>query len=312
MEATASSSKDDSGDACVICLSPISERAVTVPCNHTTFDFICLASWLQQKSACPLCKTEVRAVQYDWRSPSDFRTFSVRSTEVPRNPAPAATAFSTSYQRSRYRLPRRPHPTRQPYSPPDPDTALLRRRFVYRHQLYSYHVGTNRLSRYQDLTPEMVTSSPELQSRAKMFIRRELRVFSFLDSGSDGVPFQGRPTTSSNAEFLLTYIVAILKAIDLKESTGHAEELLSEFLGRDSARLFLHELNAWLRSPYTKLEDWDRHVQYRERLPYAFGEGGRPVFRGQKRRVQSRSPSPGLNRRSERGGRDTMRRHVPD
>ena len=37
--------------------------------------------------------------------------------------------------------------------------------------------------------------------------------------------------------------------------------MLQDFLGRDNTRLFLHELKAWLRSPYT-LEDWDRHVQY--------------------------------------------------
>lgn len=57
--------------------------------------------------------------------------------------------------------------------------------------------------------------------------------------------------------------------------------MLQEFLGRDSARLFLHELGAWLRSPYTKLEDWDRHVQYREALPTHFDESGRGCGRGQ-------------------------------
>jgi hypothetical protein len=50
--------------------------------------------------------------------------------------------------------------------------------------------------------------------------------------------------------------------VDIKGSAGQAEELLRDFLGRDNARLFLHELLAWLRSPYASLEDWDRHVQY--------------------------------------------------
>ena len=49
--------KDDSTeDTCVICLSQVTERAITVPCNHYTFDFICLVSWLQERSTCPLCK----------------------------------------------------------------------------------------------------------------------------------------------------------------------------------------------------------------------------------------------------------------
>lgn len=43
-------------DECVICLQSISERAVAVPCNHLSFDFICLASWLQENHQCPLCE----------------------------------------------------------------------------------------------------------------------------------------------------------------------------------------------------------------------------------------------------------------
>jgi hypothetical protein len=54
--------------------------------------------------------------------------------------------------------------------------------------------------------------------------------------------------------------------VDVKASNGHAENLLAEFLGRENTRLFLHELQAWLRSPYTKLDEWDREVQYREKL----------------------------------------------
>ncbi len=42
-------------DACVICLEKVSERAVAAPCEHP-FDFLCLVSWLQQRSTCPLCK----------------------------------------------------------------------------------------------------------------------------------------------------------------------------------------------------------------------------------------------------------------
>lgn len=71
---------------------------------------------------------------------------------------------------------------------------------------------------------------------------------------------------ANNAEFLLEYIIAILKTVDIKGSGGQAEDMLQEFLGRDNTRLFLHELKAWLRSPYTSLEDWDRNVQYNDAL----------------------------------------------
>ena len=58
--------------------------------------------------------------------------------------------------------------------------------------------------------------------------------------------------------------MAILKTVDIQGSGGQAEDLIQEFLGRDNTRLFLHELRAWLRSPYISLEDWDRTVQYNE------------------------------------------------
>lgn len=40
---------------CVICLDTITEPCITVPCRHGNFDFLCLASWLEQRIACPLC-----------------------------------------------------------------------------------------------------------------------------------------------------------------------------------------------------------------------------------------------------------------
>ena len=51
----AASSEGDNSDDCVICLAPISERAIIVPCNHCVFDFACLAYWLKEQSTCPLC-----------------------------------------------------------------------------------------------------------------------------------------------------------------------------------------------------------------------------------------------------------------
>ena len=50
---------EESSNPCVICLEPISEKAVASPCNHYNFDFLCLVSWLQERSTCPLCKCYV-------------------------------------------------------------------------------------------------------------------------------------------------------------------------------------------------------------------------------------------------------------
>lgn len=146
------------------------------------------------------------------------------------------------------------------------DDALEFRKRVYREKTFSAYVGANRISRYHNIAPESFVASQALVTRAKAFIRRELQVFDFLNSSSTTrIPSStpsGSDRRANNAEFLLEYIVGILKSIDLKGSTGQAEELLKDFLGRDNTRLFLHELEAWLRSPYERLSDWDRHVQY--------------------------------------------------
>ncbi len=204
----------------------------------------------------------MRFVEYDWRSPTDFKTYQISqsvqksSTSDPTDPVRPETI------RLRQRGRPRPYRTPRPQPPVSADAALLRRRHVYRDQLYSLHVGSNRLSRFRDLTPQLFNRDEELVSRARKWIRRELQVFEFLSI--EGNEAEGVTRRANNAEFLLEYIVAILKTVDIKGSGGQAEDMLQEFLGRDNTRLFLHELRAWLRSPYTSLEDWDRHVQYSE------------------------------------------------
>lgn len=276
-------SEDDTLDSCVICLDAISEQAIAIPCRHQSFDFLCLVSWLQERPTCPLCmmgpvllidtktsadnptgKGDVRSVDYDCQSAQGCKTYVVTTSHL---------ASDTTPPRSQAQLPgrnrgRRPDPARRHRRPqrpeiaPTADVALLRRRQVYREQLYSLHVGTNRVSRFQDLTPQRFVQDDQLISRARKWIRRELQVFQFLNPGTSCE--EGTSRKASNAEFLLEYIVAILKTVDIKGSGGQAEEMLQEFLGRDNTRLFLHELRAWLRSPYIALEAWDRNVQYSE------------------------------------------------
>jgi hypothetical protein len=198
-------------------------------------------------------KTDVTAVQYRFESPDKFKTFHVRRKE-------SSVAESSTHS---YSFPRRRSHRHRVQEPPfpDPDPALLRRKHIYRHKLYSLHIGSNRVSQHKPFTPHIFSQSPELQSRARKWIRRELGVFEFLHSNHPRSPGDIRAT---NIEYLLEFIIAILKAVDIKDSSGQAEELVKEFLGRDNARLFLHELEAWLRSPYVDLKDWDREVQYRE------------------------------------------------
>ncbi|KAL4870748.1 hypothetical protein BDV12DRAFT_165153 [Aspergillus spectabilis] len=267
LQEVAQEQQEDVPDLCVICLEPITEPAVAVSCNHANFDFLCLVNWLEQRRNCPLCKSDVSSVKYDLESPDGPNIY-----QLPDLPQSSANAASTGpihpHGRLPHRTPRRPRRLRSPPSQ-TPNDPLVRRQQVYRNRLYSLRVGSNRLSQYREFNPEMFNRDEELVSRARKWIRRELRVFEFLnpDASSDSSvsrPGQQRLESrrGNNAEFLLEYIIAILRTVDIKGSGGQAEELLRDFLGRDNASLFLHELQAWLRSPYTSLEDWDRNVQY--------------------------------------------------
>ncbi|OJD14420.1 hypothetical protein AJ78_05221 [Emergomyces pasteurianus Ep9510] len=282
-------SQSDNINPCVICLERITEAATAQPCKHASFDFLCLLSWLQQRPACPLCQATVTSVKYEpvSRSVSGPTVYHVppppqpASQQDPTATASLGSAIGGGYPRPR-RFPHRPPLRRAQQQPLGPDDPISRRRHIYRHQLYSRRVGTNRLSQYRELTPQHFNQDADLFSRARKWIRRELQVFAFLNpttttartatttaSNVDTGDTTAAATTSvsghkasNNAEFLLEYIIAILRTVDMKGSSGQAEELLQEFIGRDHARLFLHELQAWLRSPYTSLADWDRAVQY--------------------------------------------------
>lgn len=288
-------------DLCVICLDEVSKRAVASPCQHQSFDFLCLVNWLRESSTCPLCKAEVHSVKSGWQPSEDFQTYQVTPTlrraatqNRPSSTHPSPVRANRTSQRSRRAR------------TPSPNAALLKRRRVYRLQLYSLHVGSNRLSRFRDLTPQLFRRDDELISRARKWIRRELQVFEFLNA--DGVGEAGVARRTNNAEFLLEYIVAILKTVDVKGSAGQAEDMLQEFLGRDNTRLFLHELRAWLRSPYLSLEDWDRNVQYGEGAEKIVGgpSGSKPSNRsrsaacGEQRGTSRYSASPKNSDRNDR------------
>ena len=249
----------DSSDSCTICLQPVTDRAVAVPCDHLSFDFLCLVTWLQERPACPLCNATVVEVQYEFCSTEDGAEW--KTYQVPRSHP--KTNSQSPPQRSRERA-RPHHPSRRSLDrtnhdlrPPTVDPAVERRRKVYRDRLYSLHVGSNPLSRYRDRISCEFAALPETQARARVFLRRELQAFGFLDT-----PFAPR---AGNRDFLSEYIVAILRTADLKGADGRAEDMLADYLGRFNTRLLFHELDSWLRSPYLRLESWDRNVQYLER-----------------------------------------------
>ncbi|KAJ9611342.1 hypothetical protein H2200_004526 [Cladophialophora chaetospira] len=260
-----------SRECCVICLDQITDKATALPCRHDQFDFSCLGTWLQRQQVCPLCKTAVAAIRFKVGGETESKT-QVLYLPPPEEPqAIQDERGGTPTYLQQHGARRRAHGRRGHYRAPrcvrpevSKDAALDFRRNVYRHKLYSLHVGSNRISRYRNLTPDSFANDEQLTTRARIFIRRELQIFDFLNPNSARTSGGSisNDRRANNADFLLEYIIGILRSIDLKGSTGQAEELLKDFLGRENARVFLHELEAWLRSPYEHLKDWDRAVQY--------------------------------------------------
>lgn len=244
---------------CVICLGDLVEQCEAQPCQHNNFDYFCLITWLEQRATCPLCNSDVTEVRYDldedgkqgkvYKLPEQSGKPRKSNGQIDEN---LSGLYSGRLRREQ----------------PCEDEAIRKRRFVYRHNLYSLHVGCNRRQpaalRQRELSPELFMTDSGLISRARMWLRRELRVFEFLND-DNGSPQDHDPIhrhRSSRAEFLLEYILAILKVVDIQGSAGQAEIMIQEFLGRDYTKLFLHELRAWLRSPCESLGTWDRIVQY--------------------------------------------------
>ncbi|KAK4235028.1 hypothetical protein C8A03DRAFT_46759 [Achaetomium macrosporum] len=231
---------------CVICLGDVVEQCEAQPCQHNDFDFLCLLTWLETRATCPLCKSDLCEVRYDLGEDGKHGKFYKASERVEGRSEEGLheAALPSGFQSSTY--PNHSTGPRQYDS-----EAIRRRRLIYRRQLYSLHVDSNKRqpakSRYKELSPQLFAKNPELISRARIWLRRELRVF------------RRKPC---NAEYLLEYIMTILKSIDMQGSAGQAEEMIHEFLGRDNTRLLLHELRAWLRSPCKSLSELDRVVQY--------------------------------------------------
>ncbi|KAK0673717.1 hypothetical protein QBC41DRAFT_311409 [Cercophora samala] len=299
---TSIQSSDTDDNPCVICLETITSPSTALPCAHSNFDFLCLVSWLQEQPFCPLCKTGVTQVRYTDTNNQKESIYTVPSpAPKPKKPLLFDTPedhTSTAWH-NRYRRPFNRRPVTRVSSSNTPDQALERRRYIYRHNLFSLHIGSSPHTSYSPSIPPpaVLSSTPHLLSKARLFLRRELQVF-FPPT----MPAPSPSPTHQNREFLLEYIIALLKTVDLQSESGgaHAQHLLKDYMvypdtGEDRTALFLHELKNWMRwrgepPGNLSLESWDRGVQYPSL------EEGR-----KRRREEEEQEEEGSEERGERG-----------
>ncbi|KAG9251133.1 uncharacterized protein F5Z01DRAFT_664066 [Emericellopsis atlantica] len=239
-------------EGCVICLrDEVVDPCTVQPCGHRLGCWECVLKGINLLGHCWLCRTKVLSLICERTGevvPSDHLGRESQNA-APDHDVPAeAIAITTNLERQQ----------------------IEQRQAVYRHAMYSKHIGSTRRTGYRELTPQDFLRDPSLVSRARMFIRRELHVFT-LQQPSRSICRAARANMArrraQNAEFLLEYIIAILKTVDMMGWAGEAEKMIGEYLGRQHAKLFLHELRSWLRSPYQRLDEWDAVVQYARHAP---------------------------------------------
>lgn len=254
-----------STECCIICLSDLADKCEALPCRHCNFDFLCLVTWLEQRAVCPLCNSHVSEVRYDLsKDGQQGKVYMVPQLSKGSSMLGGQHGGASNEDESRFDIHRSAR-----LGLPHQDNIIQIRQLIYRDDLYSFHVGSNRRqpaeTTYRELSPQLFLTDPELVSRARLWLRRELRVFGFLTSGDLTYDRESsRRRRTSNSEFLREYIVAILKTMDMHDSSGQTEKMIQEYLGRKNTPLFLHELKSWLRSPYRSLKEWDCNVQYKD------------------------------------------------
>lgn len=146
--------------------------------------------------------------------------------------------------------------------------ALTKRRLIYSRSLYVKHIPSNPYTRFTPIShqhfraqskkpptahdphhPAQLTTTRDsnLIDRTTRFLKRELRAI--------------ERSLIHPIDYTLRSILLILESLD---SNGPgAVRLFGELMtDLELAQHFSHELTCFLRSPYEKLEDWDRVLQY--------------------------------------------------
>ncbi|RDA91839.1 hypothetical protein CP533_3664 [Ophiocordyceps camponoti-saundersi (nom. inval.)] len=221
---------DETDIICVVCLDNVSEPYRLQPCLHRSFHFPCIDQWLR----------------VDERRSCPVCKATVSRVEHGRGGFERLYVPSGIQRQRRRRVP----------AERDGLVGLSFRRLVYLRLRYSLYIGSNRYSGYRELDHLTFRADQGLQRRAKAFLRREL-----------SSPSSERRRLS--VERLVSHMVYLLGHFEIRGSDGHLEDLVTNHLGRENARLLLHELQSFLRSPFESLREWDLHVQY---LPVDSGQ----------------------------------------
>jgi hypothetical protein len=141
---------------------------------------------------------------------------------------------------------------------------------IYREGRYALHIGSSSYNSYRTLSVSDFQHDDQLTRRATAFIRRELLIIDclnprerrqFPDAGPMRSLLEQRVGRNYWGSQRVDYVMRVLRAVDMQSANGAAEEILRPVTGEFTG-LFLHELRAFLRSPFGRVEEWDEVVRY--------------------------------------------------
>ncbi|PPQ99834.1 hypothetical protein CVT24_009628 [Panaeolus cyanescens] len=188
---------DNPDDNCCICLQAVVDRTILPKCSHE-FCFECILVWTDQSRRCPLCSQNIgEYLIHSIRSRYDYRKrfLAPMKSTSPRPVLQAAATLNTQRTRQQARRRRQDRQWGAHQTAHDEadklERSIVRRRWIYEHDLYAKHVASNSYTKYRPYpTPAQFSASQDLISRTTTFIRRELQVWEGLDvEVSNRLPF---------------------------------------------------------------------------------------------------------------------------
>lgn len=153
------------------------------------------SSWSEISRQCPICKGDIQSLHSNIRGPNDFqrhwlqplastsntssntavRPYTEEAIRAQLNARPthprhrhAAGLYSSQSRAVQRKQANRAHTALQESD--QAELSLLRRKLVYKHNLFAKHMGSNAWSRFKAFTPLQFSNAPELKNRVTRFV----------------------------------------------------------------------------------------------------------------------------------------------
>ncbi|CAD6451477.1 9cd76d5d-f288-4319-8f53-349f9485f88d [Sclerotinia trifoliorum] len=233
---------------CKICDQSVSWKGRVEPCGHEVFHHCCIEGWLDKgERTCPICRGNIIGIRHNFSQDGNHSKYRKLAELEPRR---VVLFLAHGVQRALL----------------IPQQNVRRRISVYLTKSFSIPIISFIRRR---VTPQDIANSSDMEARVRLFAEHEIQIF----SAKCVCPACQEPTSSSSIHmivpsevevirnFVVNKIVDLLKRYDLQDKAVEIEQEAEQYLN-EHARLFLHELRAWIESPFDTLEQWHRNARY--------------------------------------------------